>query len=69
MRGDAPDPQPGELWATSKDRTVEILARDTVQDSEVWVQVDTVAYSFLGCKTVHLRSVSSIGDWTRTEFE
>lgn len=73
MSNGLPDPQPGEMWTTSKGRTVEILARDEVCGRRgIWddpSEVDTIAYKFLGGGMVHLRSVSSIGDWTRTEFE
>lgn len=67
------DPQPGEFWATSKGRTVEILARDEVCGRQgAWddpAEVDTVAYQFLGGSMIHLRSVSSLSNWTKVEFE
>lgn len=67
-----PDPQPGEFWATSKGRTVEIVARDVVDERafyEVTGRVDTVAYKFLGGSMIHLRAVSTLKDWTKVTFE
>lgn len=68
-----PDPNPGEFWATSKGRTVEIVARDVVYQPEgdwsISHEVDTVAYVFLGGSQVHLRSVGSLKLWTKVEFE
>lgn len=68
---DRPDPQPGEFWATSKGRTVEILARDEVEDDSGWEydKVDTIAYQFLGGSMIHLRAVNSLKNWTKVEFE
>lgn len=67
------DPKPGEMWATSKGRTVEILARDLVYTPEGdWSasqEIDTIAYRFLGGSMVHLRSVGSLSNWMRQEFE
>lgn len=71
-RADRPDPRPREFWTTSKGRTVEILARDVVVDDGPWdsdQEVDAVAYQFLGGSQVHLRSVSSLKNWTKVEFE
>lgn len=68
-----PDPQPGEFWATSKGRTVEILARDAVYEPEtVWSiahETDTIAYKFLGGSMIHLRAVGSLNGWVKTEFQ
>lgn len=67
------DPQPGEIWSTSRGRAVEILARDVVYQPEgewsISHETDTVAYRFLGGTMVHMRSVGSMTLWTRTEFE
>lgn len=66
------DPQPGEFWATSKGRTVEIVARDLVYEPEgdwsISRETDVIAYKFLGGSMVHLRSVGSLRQWTRVEF-
>lgn len=67
-----PDVQPGEFWTTSKGRTVEIVARDEVEQVGTWDEdrtIDTVAYKFLGGTMIHLRSVKSLTGWTRVEFE
>lgn len=66
-----PDPQPGQFWATSKGRTVEIVARDEVEESGMWddATVDVVAYRFLGGAVIHLRAVGSLTNWTEVEFE
>ncbi len=68
-----PDPQPGQFWSTSKGRTVEILARDKVEQAEYqWqpeAEIDTVAYKFLGGTMIHLRSVESLRDWKQATFE
>lgn len=67
-----PDPQPGEMWSTSKGRTVEIVARDVVELRDDWLteqSIDTVAYQFLGGTMIHLRAARSLTDWTKTEFE
>lgn len=70
---DRPDPQPREFWTTSKGRTVEILARDTVEQQPEfftdYAEIDTVAYKFLGGSMVHLRAVDSLNGWTKVEFE
>lgn len=70
---DRVDPQPGQLWTTPKGRTVEILARDVVHEPEddwsVAHETDTVAYRFLGGSMVHLRSVGSLKQWTKVEFQ
>lgn len=67
------DPQPGEFWSTSKGRTVEIVARDTVtQPEHQWrpeAEIDTIAYKFLGGSMIHLRSVSSLTGWSKAIFE
>lgn len=70
MRGN-PDPQPREFWSTSKGRTVEILARDHVQETGSWddAEMDVVAYKFLGGSMVHLRAVGTLQGWTKTDFE
>lgn len=66
-----PDPQPGQFWTTSKGRTVEILARDAVEDHGDWreQEIDTVAYKFLGGSMIHLRAVSSLSGWAQVGFE
>lgn len=70
---DRVDPQPGEFWATSKGRTVEIVARDVVYEPEGdWAiarETDTVAYKFLGGSMIHLRAVGTLKDWTKVTFE
>lgn len=66
------DPQVGEFWLTSKERAVEIIARDEVAGDAVegyWQEIDTIAYRFLGGTQVHLRAVSSIKAWRKAEFE
>lgn len=63
-----PDPLPRQLWTTSKGRTVEILARDTVYNE--WTEeTDVVAYKFLGGSMIHLRSVASLSGWNLAVFE
>lgn len=73
MSSRGPDPQPREFWTTSKGRTVEILARDQVEDSDDYgfteAKVDVVAYQFLGGTMVHLRAVRSLAGWQKTDFE
>lgn len=73
MRADRPDPLPREFWSTSKGRTVEILARDTVTQHGNWEldyrEIDTVAYKFLGGSMIHLRAVDSLIGWTKVEFQ
>jgi hypothetical protein len=71
-----PDPLPREFWSTSKGRTVEILARDTVVGRDPrapWDvdldEIDTVAYKFLGGTMIHLRAVSTLINWTKVDFE
>lgn len=66
-----PDPQPGEFWSTSKGRTVEILARDEVEESGMWddAKVDVVAYKFLGGTMIHLRCVGTLVNWQKAVFE
>ena len=70
-----PNPEPGQFWTTPKGRTVEILARDTVEQHEVspfWdpdARIDTVAYQFLGGSMIHLRAVSTLIGWNKTDFE
>lgn len=66
------NPEPGEIWTTSKGRTVEILARDTVTgDSEegYYQEIDAIAYKFLGGTMIHLRAVSTLTNWTKAEFQ
>lgn len=65
----APDPQPGDLWSTSKGRTVEILARDQVTDEDNYPTIDVIAYKFLGGSMVHIRSVDSTRNWQRVVAE
>lgn len=67
----SPDPQPGEMWSTGQGRTVEIVARDVVDDREDWrdSEVDAIAYRFLGGSMIHLRAVSSLTNWTKASFE
>ena len=71
MSNGLPDPRPGEMWTTSKGRTVEILARAVVEHHGDWsdAEIDTVAYKFLGGGTIHLRPVGSLEQWTKVEFE
>lgn len=71
MSNGLPDPQPGEFWTTSKGRTVEILARDEVEDDMGWEydKADAIAYRFLGGSMIHLRAVKSLKSWTKVEFE
>ena len=67
-----PDPQTGEFWATSKGRTVEIVARDTAggfDDIGDYSTVDVVAYRFLGAAVIHLRAVDSLTNWRKVEFQ
>lgn len=63
------DPNPREFWATSKGRTVEILSRDEVADTDNHSTVDVIAYKFLGGSMVHLRAVNSLTGWTKVEFQ
>lgn len=63
-----PDPQPFEFWATTKGRTVEILARDEVEEP-FGGTVDVIAYQFRGGSMVHLRSVDSLQGWVKVVFE
>lgn len=67
--GSAPKPEPREFWATSKGRTVEILASDTVTDEDGYPTTDVVAYKFLGGQQVHLRAVHSLHGWQKVEFQ
>lgn len=66
-----PDPQPGDLWSTSKGRTVEILARREVEESGMWddAKIDVVAYKFLGGSQIHLRAVGNLSYWTKVECQ
>jgi hypothetical protein len=57
-----PGPQPGQIWRTSHDISVEIVARDDVDGS--FGDVDVIGYRFLGGDMVHLRSVASLTGWT-----
>lgn len=62
-----PDPQPGQLWSTPKGHTVEILAREVVDDNGDWSydSADVIAYRFLGGSMVHLRAASSLAGWVK----
>jgi len=68
-----PDPQPQQFWATSKGRTVEVLARDVAVSTDAFgyamEEVDVVAYKFLGGQMVHIRAVSSLTGWQKREME
>ncbi len=70
----APDPQEKEFWSTSKGRTVEILARDTIEIQDDYgfpdgTKADVIAYRFLGAQMIHLRTVQSLTGWARVGFE
>jgi hypothetical protein len=66
-----PDPKPGQLWLTSRERTVEIVAREIVAaEGDMHygrepAEIDSVAYKFLGGSMIHLRSVSSLTTWRK----
>jgi hypothetical protein len=64
-----PDPQPGEMWSTGQGRTVEIVAADTVTDSDGYPELEVIAYRFLGGSMIHLRAVTSLTNWTKVSFE
>lgn len=65
----AADPQPGEMWRTGTEHTVEILARDMVYvpegDWSISQEVDAIAFRFTGGTMVHLRSVESLTNWRK----
>lgn len=58
----------GDLYVTTRGRTVEILAVDTVQD-RYGDGFTAVAYRFCGGTVVHLRGADLIEDWTKIEGE
>lgn len=69
-----PNPQPCEFWATSKGRTVEILARDEVEVYDalgypMGPEADVVVYKFLGGSQVHIRAIGSLAGWQKVEFD
>lgn len=62
-----PEFETGQLWITATGRTVEVVAVDSVASGE-WgdeVEVDVVAYRFVGGSVTHLRSVHGASSWQK----